>query len=713
MAARLRAENLARRVRARIAAMVAGHPIGEALFAQVHGAIRSARASALTRAKASRRQALEADFRRFMDSDEIVSIPTSDSPRTSIVVVLWNQAALTLDCLRGVARQTEADFELIIVDNGSTDATSALLERVRGVRIVRNSDNRGFLLAANQGADAARGEFIAFLNNDAHLHVHALARAEALIAADPTIGAVGGRIILPDDRLQEAGSIIFSDGSCVGYARGRPPEAPEAMFRRDVDYCSGVFLMVRRKEFARLGGFDARYAPAYYEDTDLCMRLWQQGLRVVYEPSVTLTHLEYGSAPADSHVSARLAAARRIFVERWSSELQRHFPPEERHLLLARARSNRRRRVLVLDDRVPVASDGAGYPRARQIVHALVASEHTVTFVPLQYPQCDWGTTWRSLPRTVEVLTDVGIVGLDRLLSERRGHHDLLFVSRPHNMAVVARLHARRPELFQGLCIIYDAEAVFAARERLRAEVDGDMLAAKRAERDMDAEIALADIACGVITVSPGEAALFMARSDRTVHVLGHALSPEPAPTTLGERRNLLFVGRLQEDGSPNVDALTWFVQQSLDLVQLRLQRSVTLDVAGICGAPRVKALNHPSVRLLGPVDDLRPVYANARVFVAPTRFAAGIPHKIHEAAAHGVPVVATRLLARQLGWRDGVELLVADDAAMFAEQIDRLERDPLLWQSIRDNALEAVRRDCDPDVFAATLERIIEAAGR
>ena len=96
--------------------------------------------------------------------------------------------------------------------------------------------------------------------------------------------------------VQEAGNIIYCDGSTLGYGRDASPLAPEVNFARDVEFSSGVFLMARRSLLNELGGFDEAFAPAYYEDADLCLRIRGAGYRVVYDPGVIVYHLEYGSA---------------------------------------------------------------------------------------------------------------------------------------------------------------------------------------------------------------------------------------------------------------------------------------------------------------------------------------------------------------------------------------------------------------------------------
>src|SRR5262249_49150232 len=155
---------------------------------------------------------------------------------------------------------------------------------------IRNSENRNFLLAVNQAALEARGRYLLLLNNDAQLLPGSLRAALDTIESEPGIGAVGGRLILFDGSLQEAGSIIWRDGSCLGYGRGDNPFASSYMFRRDVDYCSGAFLLTPLELWKKLGGFDEAFVPAYYEETDYCVRLWEHGFRVVYEPAAVLMH---------------------------------------------------------------------------------------------------------------------------------------------------------------------------------------------------------------------------------------------------------------------------------------------------------------------------------------------------------------------------------------------------------------------------------------
>lgn len=664
----------------------------------------------LAQAKAAFRAQKQAEFEAFLASGDRLVLPRAETPLVSILVVLWNQAELSYACLKALAAETAIPLEIIIADNASSDKTGDLLDRIDGAVIQRNTENLNFLLGVNKAAKLATGEHILLLNNDAVMRPGALRAALETLTSAPDIGAVGGRIVLLNGRLQEAGSLIWRDGSCLGYGRNLPPEAGEVMFRRDVDYCSGAFLLFRRDLFQAMGGFDERFAPAYYEETDFCLRLWQRGLRVVYDPRAVIDHFEFGSSEKSGQALALQQKNRLLFLEKHQDALARQFAPDETNILLARTRPTNppAERVLVLDDRVPLPPLGAGFPRACHLLHAIAETGRLVTFYPIDRPDEDWASVERWLPATVEVIQGGGRGGLAAFLKARKGFFDTIIVSRPHNMQLLRALLRDEPDLIGKTRLIYDAEAVFAVRDKHRARVFGQADALKRADREIEAELALAGIAQRIITVSSSEAQHFTQRGYRDVHVIGHGITPQPTPRPFGDRHHLLFVGLLQHDESPNVDSLLWFGRDVMPHLRPLLPDAVELQAVGRNGAPALEALAGTGVRLLGPVEDLTPAYDRSRVFVAPTRFAGGIPHKIHEAAAHGLPVVATSLLAEQLGWTPGVDLLTADAPEDFARQVAHLYQDEALWQYLRHNALVRLAAECDPEVFRQRVRAVL-----
>jgi hypothetical protein len=372
-------------------------------------------------------------------------------------------------------------------------------------------------------------------------------------------------------------------------------------------------------------------------------------------------------------------------------------------------REKRSPRILVIDDFVPERLIGAGVPRAAELLRGLAATGAEVTL---------WAVSDFLLAEHARVTLDGVFIrhrrqgGLGRFLAGQRGALDGIIVSRPHNMRMFRGLLEERPNLAGTATIVYDAEAIFAERETIKAEVLGAPLAPEEAQRLLDEELALAASADIVLVVNERNAARFAAAGHDDARVLRYALTPRPSMESFERRDGFLFVGPTRTDHEPNSDAVIWFVDHVLPSLRRALGRDVSLRLAGMSGASLIASRSRAGLEMLGAVPDLTKVYSRARVFVAPTRFSAGIPLKVYDAAAHGVPAVVTPLLATQLGWTDGLEALVAQTPKEFASACARLHEDGVLWEGIRMNAMARVAEDCSVEVFDGALARLVSDIG-
>ncbi|MGA9996509.1 MAG: glycosyltransferase [Pyrinomonadaceae bacterium] len=645
----------------------------------------------------------------FLISDSFIKFPQHERPSASIILVLYNRAELTLQCLYSIFKSNVSSYEVVIIDNASTDETKALLKRVKGARIIENPTNVHYLKACNQAAKLARGRYLLLLNNDAQLQGDGISAAIETLNSSEDIGAVGGKVILPDGTLQEAGSIIWQDGSCLGYGRGDSPFAPAYMFKRDVDYCSAVFLLTRRDLFLQTGGFDEDYAPAYYEETDYCVRLWKQGKRVVYDPNISVLHYEFASSASHQNAIELQTQHRNIFVAKHREWLRGQQEYSSTNILSARQHRNPcSKRILYLDDRVPHLNSGSGFTRSNHVIRELVRMNHCVTCYPLSFPHEDWASVYQDIPREVEVVLDRGRRDLQRFIMERIGYYDIIYISRPHNVEVFNSLLEQHPRLFAGVKIIYDAEALFSLREIERLRLKGKRPCVEEQERLINGEMKLMENCHSIISVSERERQEFINHGFKQVHTLGHTLCARPTPNRFEERKDILFIGAIHDYNTPNADSVVWFSKKVLPLILKKLGPDVNFLIAGHDTSEFFFELNKGQIKVLGKVDDLTDLYNHARLFVAPTRFCAGIPHKAHEAAAHGLPLVATTLIGAQLGWNDEEELLLADDAESFAASCVRLYGDERLWNHLRQNALKRIETDCSPAAFAQRLKEIV-----
>ena len=641
---------------------------------------------------------------QLLAGSEALAIPAEDRPEVSFIVVTYNKAHFTLLTLESVQQFADVPYELVIVDNGSADSTLTMLERFVGAKIVRNPTNVGFGPACMQAADIATGKYLCFLNNDALLTEGALSAVLKNFDRED-VGAVGAKILLADGRLQEAGSIIWSDGSALGYGRGDDPDLPQYNFRRPVDYCSGVFLVTPRTVFQQLGGFSTEFAPAYYEDTDYCMTLWQNGLSAIYEPMARIQHYESASSGGNENATAMMAAHQLKFEEKWRSQLRRHYAAIPANIGAARISVNSRAlRILYIDDRIPKRKLGAGFPRSNDIVTELARMGHHVVCATSTFPLV--GDGYEDIPREVELFD--GVRFRQTLIDEYMPCMDVVWISRPHNLKLLLKEH-RLALTARKFFLVYDAEAIFSQRTEGRAHVLGKE--ANNSESDLEPtgleeELSLAKLADAVTVVSEADRQVMLQSGVPAVHVVGHSISLTPTSSSFEERDSFLFVGSVHGLDNPNADSLRDFC--NTQWARIHQATGTHLIVAGYGTESMRSEITNPTVRILGEHSDLRPLYERARVFVVPTRYAAGMPFKAHEAAGFGVPMVVSPVIGKQMQWTQGEDYFAASSLDEMAEYCVRLFGDQQLWERFRANSLARVGAELSPAAFAERLYLIL-----
>jgi len=252
--------------------------------------------------------------------------PKYENPVVSIIVLTYNGVEFTHQCLDSILKKADVSYELIIVDNNSKDDTRIFLEKLENVKIIYNKENVGFGAGCNQGVGETSGKYLLFLNNDTIVTKGWLSSMLRTIENIKVCGAVGAKLVSFEGVLLEAGSIILRDGSCRGIGRGDIPSKIKYSYRMEVDYCSGACLMINRRLFISIGGFDGRYSPAYYEDSDMCMEIKTRGYKVFYEPSALVYHNEQTSSSA-KEIIALMERNRLLFLKKWAAELSsKHIP---------------------------------------------------------------------------------------------------------------------------------------------------------------------------------------------------------------------------------------------------------------------------------------------------------------------------------------------------------------------------------------------------
>ena len=663
-----------------------------------------------------------------------LSTKSDDKTGIGIIIPAYGKVDYTLRCLASLLKdliihanaiKDKYFVDIVIVDDchplkEGHDYLGDIADK-SFIKFKVNDVNLGFLNSCNNAVNYLDKtvEYICFLNNDTQCMPGWLVGLVDTFDQENNVGIVGSQLISADKSLQEAGGIVWNDASAWNFGRNAQFDDPEFAFLRNVDYISGASLMIKAQLWRECGGFDTRYSPAYYEDTDLCIKIRTLGYKVLYQPTSKLVHYEGVSCGTDTSqgIKKYQEINKTKFLDKWKGYLNTLSKNGEDIWI-----SQNRGTVgscLIIESLLLTPNKDAGSLFMINNCFALRELGYCVTYIPANnfcYMK-DIANNMGS--RGIEVLAHPRVKSPDDLRNifnsfpmQYKRSFDVVVIARPENIVFVDVIR----EAFPSSKIIYythDLHYLRMTRAATRlpsyeqSEYYKEIEAIKAKEFSIFGRVDL------VVHVSEAEQEVATAELHHNSTVLRPAYElVNVNKLDSGVNSDVIFIGNFLH--TPNAEGMRWFVQDIMPIL-VKTRPDIVVNIVGQNPPKFLLDSFKENFRILGYVEDLNSLISSASVAIAPLLSGAGVKGKILSSLSAGLPVVTTAVGAEGIivGPQDCKALLVADVAGDFANAIIKIiDLDRHEYQSLREDAFKFIDASFSSRRLVSSFKNIFSKLG-
>ena len=602
----------------------------------------------------------EKDYPQKRPDEKFILTHLASAPLVSIIIPCFNQFEFTIKCINSISINTESSipYEIILIDDNSSDDTSNIEDYYPEIRVIRNKENQGFLKNVNNAAKQARGEYIVLLNNDTIVLKEWLSTSLHVFEHFDHVGAVGSKLIYPNGMLQEAGGYITKDEHFGNCGKFKSIFLPSYNYTREVDYVSGACFLIKKQLWSDLGGFDDIYLPAYFEDTDLCMRIRATGRKVMYNPLSCVLHFEsisYGTSPS-SKKEQQMEKNKSKFIERWKEEL------EKSHLSMKDSEKRNYERTgknptILYIDQEPPNDYACGSKLSKLYCNLLSEMGFHVKYLPMHVSksnqkyiqdlevkgiECYVIETSKGRLTTLDPwVGPLSQTSFETWFKSKSEVFDYYLLARPSSYKYLNIIQTYQPD---AKYFYHPADLHFLRMEREKLFSKKHQINVTESthaeEKQKMIELSMLKNAQKVLHVSTYEDNYLKKEYGINNGTIIPCLffDSENKRNDNSIRKELMYVG---SNHHASTDGINWFLDEIFPSI-LDMHPDVVINITGSCGT---KISQNKNIKTLGRVsdDELKQLYQTC-IAIIPLRYGAGVKGKVLEAMNYRTPFVSTNI---------------------------------------------------------------------